>query len=649
MIGVRGLRWVLLAATLSLSLPPGLAAAQSADQVEITQINTSRYPRVTMVVELDNAGQVDPAALSVTENGQPVQELEVEPIGESAVEVGIVLAIDTSGSMEGAPLEAVKAAAVSFVTQMRPQDRVAIVSFGSEVQVLAPFTNSRPLLANAIDRLVADSEDGTALYDAVVRSAELYQGDAAKLERNLILLSDGADVFSTATLDDALGAVEEAGLKVFGVGLRSSGLFDPATLQTLVGAGDGLYLETPEPGQLSELYGRIQRELDNRLVVRFTATQQQAGDLTVGVSYAGVSAEQVTAVPGFATTLPASATSLPPPNVITVTSRAVADPGTLVALAVGAAGLAAVLLVIIFAGSKVEAATKAKDRLRAFGRTRSTQPEVKTRLLSRIPLLRRLSDEAEELARKRGLLGAMNAALEQADIPLRPGEAVAGAMGGALVFGVVVGLITMNPIMGAAAFGLGVFLVFAAIQYIGSREKRRFEQQLPDTLTLVSTSLRAGYSMLQAVEAVAEESPNPTSREFARAIAESRLGRPVVAAIEGIAERMQSEDFKWAVMAIEIQREVGGNLAEVLQIVAETMRQRNRLKGEIRALTAEGRISAFVLALLPFGMFLFLWVNNRSYLEPLLVTTAGWVAIGAGILAMAFGIYWMKKIVSIEV
>ena len=190
---------------------------------------------------------------------------------------------------------------------------------------------------------------------------------------------------------------------------------------------------------------------------------------------------------------------------------------------------------------------------------------------------------------------------------------------------------------------------YLAINFVGSREKKKFEQQLPDTLTLMSTSLRAGYSLLQATEAVASEAPNPTAREFGRAISEARLGIAVTDTLNGIVDRMQSEDFEWAVMAIDIQREVGGNLAEVLQTVADTMRARNRLKGEIRALTAEGRISAAVLGSLPFLMFLFLWTSNRTYLQPLLDETLGQIAIGVGVILIAAGIFWLKKIVDIEV
>ena len=149
-----------------------------------------------------------------------------------------------------------------------------------------------------------------------------------------------------------------------------------------------------------------------------------------------------------------------------------------------------------------------------------------------------------------------------------------------------------------------------AVQTVARRERVKFENQLPDTLNLISTSLRAGYSLLQALEAVASESPEPTGREFGRAINETRLGRSPVDSLKDIAERMQSVDFDWAVLAISIQREVGGNLAEVLQTAAETMLHRNRLRREMKALTAEGRISAIVLSALPILLFAFLYFSN---------------------------------------
>jgi tight adherence protein B len=154
--------------------------------------------------------------------------------------------------------------------------------------------------------------------------------------------------------------------------------------------------------------------------------------------------------------------------------------------------------------------------------------------------------------------------------------------------------------------------------------------------------------LLQAVEAVGQEAPEPTRREFGRAIAEIRLGKTIDDAMNDIAVRMVSQDFDWTVMAISIQREVGGNLAEVLQTTSETMVQRNRLRREMKALTAEGRISAIVLAIMPIGLFAFISVANPGYMKPLLENTVGlFVLVGGGVFILV-GIWWMQKIVKVD-
>ena len=132
---------------------------------------------------------------------------------------------------------------------------------------------------------------------------------------------------------------------------------------------------------------------------------------------------------------------------------------------------------------------------------------------------------------------------------------------------------------------------------MANRRRKQFLAQLPDMLQLLSGTLRAGYSLMQGVEAVSQEVGDPMGQELRRVVTEARLGRPLEEALDGVAERMDSPDFAWAVMAIRIQREVGGNLAELLMTVAETMTQRERLRRDVAALTAEGRISAIVLGL----------------------------------------------------
>lgn len=315
----------------------------------------------------------------------------------------------------------------------------------------------------------------------------------------------------------------------------------------------------------------------------------------------------------------------------------------LMAGAVGG-GLALFLLIAILFGSNAGVERDLRGRLGALSGSNEDQGR-----LSRIPLLRRFVTGAEDIARDRGFINQIETALDQANIPLRPGEAIAGIIGIAAVAGLLVMVYQQSPIWGAiaAAVVLGAAVVF--IQGVASRHKTRFENQLPDTLNLLSTSLRSGYSLLQAVEAVAAEAPEPTAREFGRAMNETRLGRSPVAALKQVADRMESLDFDWAVLAISIQREVGGNLAEVLQTAADTMLQRNRLRREMKALTAEGRVSAYVLGALPIFLFLFLFLSRREYLQPMLDSTTGLLALGGAGVMLGVGIFWLSRIVKVDV
>ncbi|MEX2622508.1 MAG: type II secretion system F family protein [Acidimicrobiia bacterium] len=634
---------------------PAAALGQDAAEIEIVRVDTSRYDQsgqTTLLVEFRNlAAELNPALLAVTVNGSPVSDVVVEPLSESTVPVGVVLAIDVSGSMEGAPIEAAKTAARSFVAQKRLGDFIALVTFADTVQTVSSFTADGAALTTRIDALVAAGE--TAFNDGVIQAVDLFQqAGATALRRNVIVLSDGADTSSTATLDDVFAAINDPNnpVRVFGVALASPE-FVPEAVQQVAEAGDGQFLSTTDPAQLAGLYSQIQREINNLLVVRFQSPVFAGGTIEFAVNYETLSAVATDQVDGFVTT-PTTVTTVPttfaPGSTFVVESSLSASPAALIAIAAIGLGIAiGAFIFILFGRNSEDNASAFRKRLQAYGRRGAS--EEKRSVFERIPLLRLFSQRAEEEVRRRGLLAGVNSALEQANIPLSAGEAVLGAVGLSAVVGLLVALFTRNPIFGLVSFVLLVLIVVGALNFLGGREKRRFENQLPDTLTLISTSLRAGYSLLQAVEAVASEAPNPTAREFGRAIAEARLGRPVVQALQGITTRSQSQDFDWAVMAIEIQREVGGNLAEVLQTVAETMRQRNRLKGEIRALTAEGRISAIVLGILPFAMAGFLWTTNPEYISTLFTTTFGFVAIGVGLLLMTAGIIWLRRIVNIEV
>jgi tight adherence protein B len=252
------------------------------------------------------------------------------------------------------------------------------------------------------------------------------------------------------------------------------------------------------------------------------------------------------------------------------------------------------------------------------------------------------------MADRVGMLNRVEDKLEQADLPLRPPE----AMFLYLTIVIVTFLLSIFLFGPIVALGLTVLAIVGPTLYLEMRRKkrlRRFETQLPDVLNLLSGSMRAGFSFAQGLEAVAEETSEPSRRELQRAYAESRLGRPIEDALEDSAARMHSVDLMWAVMAIRIQREVGGNLAELLDTVASTMTERERLRHEVLALTAEGRMSAWVLGIFPPVFAVVLYLIQPDYMKTLFQDPAGIVAVVISAIMAGFGFVWLRKIMAIEV
>jgi tight adherence protein B len=263
-------------------------------------------------------------------------------------------------------------------------------------------------------------------------------------------------------------------------------------------------------------------------------------------------------------------------------------------------------------------------------------------------MLQRAIDAVAEAAARRGLLAVVEAKIDQADIPVRPAEAlflylVVTVLGGLLV------LLLGNLVWGVGALAALAILPWVAVNIMAVQRTRSFVGQLPDMLQLLGATLRSGFSILQGLDTVAVQLPDPMGKEMRHVVAEARLGRPLSSALDEVAQRVKSEDFEWVVSAIGIQREVGGNLSELLDIVAETMNARSRLRQEAHTLTAEGRIGAIVISLLPVGIGLFIYATNRTYMNPLLHTGLGQVMFYGCIAAALAGMVWMRNIVKIEI
>ncbi|MGM9472285.1 type II secretion system F family protein [Pseudarthrobacter sp. YS3] len=238
-------------------------------------------------------------------------------------------------------------------------------------------------------------------------------------------------------------------------------------------------------------------------------------------------------------------------------------------------------------------------------------------------------------------------ALENAGLRLSQAEFMVLVIAGGVV-GVLVGLVMGVPFISFLLFILAPFVGHLLLGFLAGKRRAKFDQQLGDTLQLLSGGLRAGHSILRAIDAAAAESQSPTSEEMRRVITETSLGRDLLDSLTDTSERMENEDFVWIAQAIQINREVGGNLAEVLDQVGETIRERSEIKGHIKSLAAEGKFSAYILVAMPFGIVMMLMTVNPGYMNSMFTHPLGWGMIGASAILMTIGSLWMRKIIDLK-
>lgn len=237
--------------------------------------------------------------------------------------------------------------------------------------------------------------------------------------------------------------------------------------------------------------------------------------------------------------------------------------------------------------------------------------------------------------------------LDRAGSRLRVGELFTLWAGAALVL-VVLGWFLAGLVGMLIVLCLSIIVPIAALQAFVDHRAKLFASQLPDVLKLTSSSLRAGFSLLQGLDSVIRQMQEPSKGELQRVLAEARLGRPLEDALEAAAARIRNRDFSESVIAVRIQQESGGNLAALFDTLADTMVQRVRMRREVRTLTAEGRLSAYILGIMPLALGLFIFSVNRKYMMVLFHTFGGKVLLVIGMVLEIVGFYWMYRTVKID-
>ena len=623
-----------LTAVLAITVVPSLAAADGGPAVHIRKIDVSSFPDVEMTASLSEGAK--PEDISLTENGLPIQHFEVEPLGETGRAVDVLLVIDTSGSMQGQPIASAVAAALKFATSLPDEVPVGIVTFADKAKVLVKPTNDHAKALQALGNLKASGE--TALYDGVTLAAKQMRGDA---QHNMVVLSDGADTASRTSLSKAAEAARKARASVFTVGL-TSGEFDARALKALSKQGAGRYSPV-DTADLSGVYSALATELSNQFVISYGSEYEKGGEVILAVSARGGRDSALALMPELQQPAPPVAREPKADPLFDFVLQG--EEGLLVVI--GVCFLAFFTLLVMMLGARAR-----KNRDRELERRTATgshpaqvsDPSSESRWVPE-PFVQ----VAETVGEIGGVTEKLERKLERAGAPLRAGEFLLGMIGAAIVGGAI-GSLLLHSIafsMLTAILASTIPLVWLGIAV--RKRATRLHDQLADVLMILARSLRAGHSFFQALDLVSKEIAEPGAAEFGRVVAEVRLGRPIDEAMNALADRIGSDDFKWALLAVNIQREVGGNLAEVLDTVADTIRERDGIRRQIDVLTAEGRLSVAILTGLPIGVALYMSWVNPEYIGLLFNTGLGLLMTGVACCLLGLGVFWMRKVVKIDV
>lgn len=581
--------------------------------------------------------------LTVREDGQERSHDPVVPLSKTGVETALVVAVDTSQSMaRNGGVSETQATLLEMVDDLEGGEAMGLVTFGTTVKELSPVTTDKQELRDAIGTIVAPADAGTALWDGVVKAASMFS-ESSDLQPNIVLITDGYDDQSRATAARARSEVKRAEAAVFALAYDERDHVDSAAIAGLVEAAGGEVIPAPGRADLAPGLAEVSTSLTNQYVVTFASSGDQgATDLEVGVGGESASSVMVTGARS------GGSANLAPPE----TSRSLVPAfvrgqlGMVAAVAVG--GLAVALAVVAIATMVSKDESGLEQMLQQYTEPRTADPDEEDGGMVQTAFLQRAVEMTEDIATKQGLLVKIESKLEQADLPLRAAEALFFYVAGALIV-TILGVVVMG-LIGVLIFGaLGFVVPLAILNFLGARRHKQFDAQLPDMLQLLSGSLRAGYSLVQGIDAVSKEIDGPMGQELRRIMTEAQLGRELEDAFEGSAARVQSKDFEWAIMAIRIQREVGGNLSELLMTVANTMVERERLRRDVATLTAEGKMSAYILGGMPIVLGGVMYVMNPDYMVPLFTPGLGYALIGAAVLTMGIGFAWMKKCITIEI
>ena len=456
---------------------------------------------------------------------------------------------------------------------------------------------------------------------------------------SIVLLSDGADTGSRLSEAALSKEARDARIRVFTIGLRSKH-FGPKALKNLAADTGAQYSEASSPSSLDRIYRALSSKLAREYLIRYTSPAGPGERIKVAIKVRGLGG---VAVSGYVTPRLELKHARPAkPYHDSFVRRLFASPLMTIFVALLAAALVAVA-VVAFARS----ARKGTLRKRMAEFVSLPVPPDKERTSA--VLTERVEEGTERALEGTRWWGRFIADLELAGIRTAPERIVLFTFIGTFLTIWILSVV-IHSLLLALLVGLSIpFLVRAWVRRKVDRKRRLFADQLPDNLQVLASALRAGHSFVGALSVVVEDAPEPSRSEFRRVVADEQLGVPLEVALHTVVERMANRELEQVAVVGALQRQTGGNTAEVLDRVTETIRERFELRRTVQTLTAQGRLSRWVVSLLPLFLLVVISFINPGYTHVLYAHTGGRIALGFAALMVVSGSFVIKKIINIKV
>jgi Flp pilus assembly protein TadB len=616
---------------LSIAILAGALAASSAASTSaalaLTPVGRFPFPERGFVVDLPHGAPATDLHATVRENGSAISGVKLTPVGSAGISYGTILAVDASDSMHGAPSAAAMAAARSFAARRNPNQQIGVITFNGSVNVLQLPTSN----GTSLDAALAQSPTlsyGTRIYDALIRSLVLFEHGHIS-SGSIVLLSDGTDLGSKSSLENVLTRATRDHVRVFTVGLRS-GTFDPRALQQIATGTGGSYGEASSTSRLAPIYAALGGRLASEYLLRYRSPALPGAHVSVSVSIAGAGIGSA----GYVVPAPSKLA----PYHQSALSRFLLSGASLLLLALLVAALLAWVVVRVLRNQ----APSVVDRVRAFAAP-ETKPESQAKQDSERNRFRAHVNPTGVFGRYRARLASE---FEIAEITIRPDMYLLTTILLTVIATVVLFLI--SPPLALLAVLVPVLARGWVTRQLDT-VRNAFAYQLPSTLQLLASALRSGHSFSGALSVVVDQAPKPSSREFRIVLTDDQLGIPAEDALRRVAERMANREMEQVALLAELQRIAGGNSAEVLDTVVETIRERGDLRLLARTLTTQGRMARWILTLMPVALGLFLWAAQPTLIKPFVQSSYGEVALVICALMAVAGSFWIKRIVEIKV